>query len=384
VLQDLHYPRAETRSNAAIILGRVPTAANTAALQQAFAAETDARARLSLAYALLEHGQDQQLQPLYEPLKSCPSPNCDQAVQLLQWTSAEKKKMIDPTLIVPVLNNRSVPAVTRLLAAWLLHDFAYLNILTEESLDALLLASTETAEERVADKAIEGVRIATLLDRARVRQMLDQNHVARRALLIRLSDIATEEDLAYLESQYYKTSQQDDAVRSAIVAGIGRIPGQPAAQLLIRWFEKYPANRENIAFALINRNDIDPTQLARLAALANDVGTLVLKLQLQTADAIPSAKFLLRRGDINARIQTALIVGRVHLADVLDDLWDLASYRNYAYYPSDSFVRRAALSAILEIVVDQRLRQEIRETPTPSPAPTPTPSPTPTPVPPAH
>jgi hypothetical protein len=79
-----------------------------------------------------------------------------------------------------------------------------------------------------------------------------------------------------------------------------------------------------------------------------------------------------------------LIVGRVHLADVLDDLWDLASYRNYAYYPSDSFVRRAALSAILEIVVDQRLRQEIRETPTPSPAPTPTPSPTPTPVPPAH
>ncbi len=350
VLAALKQGSIHTRSTAAIILGLNPSEEHIAALEEVNVEMGLApQLKLSVAFALTQHDRVEHLETLQVALSSCSAGICDHAAQLAQWLRPEFESQLDVSMIARVLAGRGNATRARYLAAVILGDIGEDQPLPPDALSALLAASHDSDDE-VAEAASRAVSRLAQLDRTKVHELYQQHPGARTALLARLEEVASAEDLPFLTQQFSRAiaaENQDDL--KSIIGAVGHIPGPQAYGTLIRWYENNSSPRFTLALTLIRREDRNVQQLQQLAAQHAGIGGLVLGFGTEDPRTINAARVILTSGQISDRLQAAILVGLLHQRELLPQLWTLASYSNNNYYPADAVIRNAAMGAIIRI-----------------------------------
>jgi HEAT repeat protein len=354
VQKSLHSPRPKERSNAAMILALRPSDENLALLMEIYEKEMDKHVRLSLEYALLQHGKGN-LRNLEREISQCREGSaCDHAIQLIEWLSPEKETSVSPDTLASILNDKQNTDYSRMFAATILGSIGLKKRLNEHHLRSLLAATTDESEY-VTKWAVEAIKALPQLDRPAITALMRlgfPNH----SLFERWSAIAEPSDLPEVKSFLNALSSRSQLEQIALINLLGSIKGTEARDLLIKSYKQFQNNRFQIAVTLLIRGDTRYEQLAALAEVADGAGAVALKMGAKTADADLLASQMLKEGDPNEQIRIIRLVGHLGRDRLVPKVQQLISYSNNAYYPGDALVRHAALSLIVSREIQRSKR----------------------------
>lgn len=358
VLAALRSPRPETRSNAAVALGILEDLGSLPALEAALTAETDARARLSLRYALARLGEPDHLEQIVQAMASKDAALRGQALLLGQWMREDLKRRMPEGPYVRAISDASLAKGLREVCVAMIGNLGALRPLAEPTISALLAAALE-GQDGDPFRDVVGDAFAEIdqLDRARVLAALRANQPPVRPWLHRLTRVAQPQDVELLARLMAESDRDHLGKREDIVQAAGSVPGPGAQALLQRWYLDDQNLRGVIAFTLILRDDVDKEQLWQLAQQAKDVYSLALRMPLAREDLEPVLRTYLASKNVEDRAFATRVIGLFGTRDQARLLSGTLTYWDNDSYPVEVVLRHLAFASLLDIELNMRRAQ---------------------------
>ncbi len=351
VRRRLDSNNANTRANAAAILGLVPSEGDIAALNARLKVERDVQVADSLRFALVQNGRQDHFAPLSERAVQ----GYEHPLTLLYWLAPEHKDETDEKLFAAMADGqRGAILPARILAVAILGQMANRRPLRPESVN-VVLGLTGSRMEELAKTATRTVGGLEQLGAEESKSLYAKHPAAHAGLLTRLGTVASLNDLSFLEEAYLDADDEGE-VRTAVLIAVAGIPGVASRQLLTRWFEAAADDdsaRPLMAALLAGRDDASRDEFA--AAYLTASKRLMVEVAFDSARLDKIAADSIGGLDIADVAHIAMMAGLLERRAIVPTLWKLASYRKDDRYPADALVRRLAMSAIFRIVLKRRI-----------------------------
>lgn len=359
----LNSTRPETRSLAALAMGMAPDAGDVPSVEGRLAAETDPRALDSLRFALIRQDREEYLDALMERAVRARGKEREHALVLLQWLPEALKAKYSEDKFLALALDSSASQFSRAMALVIIGDIASQRALAHKSMRAVLGLA------RAGDKVIAAsARIAVKqlqLSAAECKSFYREYQAARAPLVTRLAEVASLGDLDFLDRAYgdglaanRRDAESDGSdIQNAAIQATASIPGAASRQLLMRWLVNAGPDsgvRWLLAMVLAARSDADRKEIANLANL-DESTRLMLALALDSQDLPEAMKRALSKLPIGDIAQLTMMSAILERRTLTTEMWRLASYDNYRFYPADAMVRRLAMSALVRIALRQRI-----------------------------
>jgi hypothetical protein len=344
---------AVARANAVVVLGMNPVAEQLPSLEKLRQSEKDTSVRLALSYALARHGQDARVADLVEALSPCPSDVCDEAAMLLDWLpDGLLARVEDQEILVRLAGDFHQTFTVRSFAAVTLGRIGAKRSLSLRARE-VLTAMGEEKNPDLSARAAAAVASDAGFSRERVLAGLQGPSPPYRALLARLSRVATVGDLPLLAQIMPRFAGKPGPDVTALIDAAARVPEAAAETQLMAWFDAHPSLRRHIAFRTLGRPKLDGQTWQRLDGAADRNVHLLVRLAARAPDALALLKEGLRAVDPNIRLFAAVLAGTVRDPRTKEDLWSLVNFRDDHLYPDDERLRYAGMSALLWIAITE-------------------------------
>jgi hypothetical protein len=164
----LDHKRPEVRANAAATLGLAPSEETRPILEARLRAESDARVKLALAFALVRHGVPEHLTTLTAAVASCAPSTCALPAALIQWLPLAARPDLDQSSFVRIVADSGMDKRARFFAAAVLRDIGREKALDPASIEALIVAGRQKGDERLFEVVMAAIEEAPGLSRATV------------------------------------------------------------------------------------------------------------------------------------------------------------------------------------------------------------------------
>ena len=360
IVAALQHKRPEVRANAAATLGMAPSEETRPLIEARLAAESDARVKLALAFALVRHGLPEHLATLSAAVASCGPTTCAVPAALIQWLPLEARKEIDEAPFARIVADSKMDKRARYFAAAVLRDMAREDGLEPASIEALIVAGRQKGENmRLHEMAIEAMEDAPGLSRETVVARLTarsgterrQDELFPAPLLARLAKVSRAEDLPLLKRMMQRFGDAAEIEAHYLVDAALHIPGEPAADALGNWYVRYQGVRSHIAFGLVSREGFSRDRLARLVVRGDARTQIVIKTILKAPDARDTLLAYLVNGTPEDKFQAASVAALSGQSGLDEPLRRLLTFRDARYYPNDALIRHAAMSAIVRLAL---------------------------------
>ena len=243
----------------------------------------------------------------------------------------------------------------RRFAAAVLHDIGQEKPLDPASIEALIVAGRQKEDERLFETVLGAIEDAPGLSRATVvarltpqsesAQYLDVLHPA--PLLARLAQVSLAEDLPLIKRLMDRFGSTASAEAHYLIQAALHIPAEPAADVLGNWYMRYEALRPHIAVGLARRQGFPRDRLDRLAAWGDARTRIIVKTIERAPDAQSTLLAYLVNGRPEERFQAASLAGFAEPAGLDVPLRNLLNFHDARYYPSDAFLRHAAMTSLV-------------------------------------
>jgi hypothetical protein len=370
----LDHKRPEVRANAAAILALAPSDETRPLLEAHLGAESDARVKLALAFALVRHGVPEHLTTLTAAAASCAPSTCALPASLIQWLPPSARPDLDQATFVRIVADTRMDKRARRFAAAVLKDIGREKPLDPASVEALIVAGRQKEDERLFETVLEAIEEAPGLSRATVvARLTPQSEAAQyqdvlypAPLLARLAKVSTADDLALLKRLMERFGSAATVEAHYVVEATLRVPGQPAADVLGNWFTRYVGLRPHIAFGLARRQGFPRDRLERLAERSDARTRIIVKMSLHAPDAQATLLAYLVNGTPEQQFQAASLAAFASPAGLGPPLRNLLTFHDGRYYPSDALLRHAAMASLVRLALIASLPDPA--TPRPAPA----------------
>ena len=358
MLKALAASRPQARANAAASMGMAPSEETKTALRVHLAAETDARVKLVVEYALALHGEPEQVLPIATALQSCQGEACTLPTNLLLWLPQSARRNLEQAPLARVVGDKKAAIRARIMAALILGAIGREKPLEPAAIEALIAAARFRREdnERFQIDAAEAVQETSTLSRADVlariagqnSQSADVLHPC--ALLARLARLAIADDLPLLKRMMARFGESEGAEPFFVVDATLAIHDPQSDALLMGWFPRYPKLQSQIAAGLASRDSVPRDALDRLVARGS-VRAQLVSMAVRHEDLRARIIAALQSESPEDRFNAAEIAGLSAQEGVTDYLYPLVAYTDARYYPNDALLRHGAMEAILRITL---------------------------------
>lgn len=371
----LSHPKAATRSNALILLGRIASLHDFALLSHAAKTESDPEVKLSLSFALLKLGDKTQLPILFEAAttrRGAPAKDKDvdsrsarirtHALTLINRLPPALLRELDPKKLTDLFIFSEADLLARVLILAILEKMAAGQTLPARTL-GLLFEMTEFDEDMIREGAGRTLAAVSQLDPPTIILLLNRyrSEPKRRALLHRLARIVRPADLEWLSAHY--RDHQGIAERMAVVGAVGRVSDKAAEDMLFDWLihTDSPRLHAHIALVLAGRPGLDKNRLGEHLAGRGGPASLDILIGIDHAESRRLLDDFLASENYEFRSLAARLIGNRGMQDYMPALKSLVSYQSQEDYPHDVGVRRAALSSIMKLTMEKWLEAQISD-----------------------
>ena len=355
----LDNKRPEVRANAAAILGLAPSEETRPLLEARLAAESDARVKLVLAFSLIRHGVPEHLTTLTAAVASCATSTCVLPASLIQWLPLSARPDINQASFVRILADTRMERRARYFAAAVLRDIGHEKTLDPATIEALIVVGRQKGNERLFEMVIEALDEAPGLSRAMVvARLTPQSEAAQyqdvlypAPLLARLAKISLAEDLPLLKRMMERFGNAAEVEAHYVVDAALRIPGEQAGDILGNWYVRFAGLRPHIAFGLAVRQGFPRDRLDRLVARGDARTRIIVKTIQRAPDAQATLLNYLVNGSPDDKFHAASLAAMGEPAGLDVPLRNLLTFHDARYYPSDAFLRHAAMASLVRLAL---------------------------------
>jgi len=360
VVAALAHERPEVRANAAATLGLAPSEETRPLLEARLAAESDARVKLALAFALVRHGAPEHMTALTAAVDTCGPKSCGLPAALIQWLPPAMRQDLNQAPFARILADTSMEYRARRFAAAVLHDIGHEKPLDPASVEALIVAGRQKGDEsRLPEMANEAIEEASGLSRAAVVARLDrpgkearhQDVMFPAPLLARLARVSLADDLPLLRTMMMRFGDRGGVEAHYLVDAALNIPGEPAADTLANWYLRYPPLHPHIAIGLARREGFPRARLERLVARGDARTQITTKMVLRAGDARDTLLRYLVNGNAEEKFAAASLAAFIGPAGLDEPLRNLLTFHDARYYPNDALLRHAAMASLVRLAL---------------------------------
>jgi hypothetical protein len=359
LLSFLQASRAETRSLAALGLAHrafikssrqsleVSDEQAREAIGAALQVEADPMARMSMLQALVVLGDETHLSVLEQSIESaCPSSKaCSHGLLLIDWLPENSGISLDPGFLVSLATPKEADSTQRYFAVRALGRMGRAAPLPSSGLDALLEISDDWEHNELASVARSEVATLPELDAAAIWKRLRLSTKGRSALFLRLASCGEPVDAVALSRFRNRIASFSRAEKQSFLVAIASLPSQDRVALLEMAYREMldKPSQTHLASLVPDSGPSGAHLAARILAEQRGAPRVVLKVKSGAKDVSTDVAKLLRSGDVFDRVVAAQLAVDTNDRAQMPILWELASYRSDTEYPSDAYVRHAAM-----------------------------------------
>jgi hypothetical protein len=370
----LDHKRPEVRANAAATLGLAPSEETRPILEARLRAESDARVKLALAFALVRHGVPEHLTTLTAAVASCAPSTCALPAALIQWLPLAARPDLDQSSFVRIVADSGMDKRARFFAAAVLRDIGREKALDPASIEALIVAGRQKGDERLFEVVMAAIEEAPGLSRATVVARLNPQSEASQyldvlypvPLLGRLAKVSTGEDLPLIKRMMDRFGSTGSVEAHYVVEAALHVPGELASDILGNWYNQYTALRPHIGLGLARRQGFPRDRLDRLTARGDARTQIIVKTILRAPEAQATLLAYLVNGSPEDKFHAASLAAFTPPAGLDQPLRNLLTFQDARYYPNDAALRHAAMESVVRLALIASLPDPA--TPRPAPA----------------